>query len=481
MICLTENFRTDVKDFVTLLSANACDIRKSILSLQFWIRSGGGILEERPLTLCRRNSRNVQLVCCEDGPDSKNNPKNTKKKCINLPKCDTGCAETLFGLKNIFSPSDDLFSFLKHKMTTKEDWHKLIQLLTEFQMRNVDFLYSNLEFILPLPVDVIPETKNLCGSSVTVDSSTATKSMKCNPRKHSEGEKPLKKSPKKKQKKKIITLDDSDLFDTELEFPDELMNLSLVSSSSNSQESKARDKPSSPEKKKLNRCLDSNIQSIPCSPKTPAEKKCSALVSDCLNSLTEFMDNMSFLDALLTDIREQKEHGKNDFSWTNGKVKSGLCDEFSLESNDGWTSQSSGELKAAVEALSFAKCSSTISKALETSLNPCKKLGRDPTSDLTFYVSQMRNNVHFSHSAANLDNAWKRIAVIKSVCSSRTLLYVGNRQASTIEYLPTLRNICRTEKLKEQGKSKRRFLHYFEGIHLDIPKETVKTLAADFP
>uniref|UniRef100_A0A2K5I3M7 AAA+ ATPase domain-containing protein n=1 Tax=Colobus angolensis palliatus TaxID=336983 RepID=A0A2K5I3M7_COLAP len=430
-----------------------------------WEAKWGGFLELRS-----GNSRNVQLVCSGHGLDNKICPKNTKKKCIDLPKCDSGCAETLFGLKNIFSPSEDLFSFLKHKITTKEEWHKLIQLLTEFQMRNVDFLYSNLEFILPLPVDTIPETKNFCGSSVTVDASTATRSMNCLARKHSEREQPLKKSQKKKQKKTLVILDDSDLFDTDLDFPDESIRLSPVSPSSNSEESKARDKGSNPETKK----------SIPCPPKTTAEKKCSALVSRCLNSLSEFMDNMSFLDALLTDVREQNEYGRNDFSWTNGKVKSGLCDEFSLESNDGWTSQSSGELKAAAEALSFTKCSSTISKALET-LNSCKKLGRDPTNDLTFYISQKRNNVYFSQSAANLDNAWKRIAVIKSVFSSRSLLYVGNRQASIIEYLPTLRNICKTEKLKEQGKSKRRFLHYFEGIHLDISKETVNTLAADFP
>ena len=44
----------NVKDFVTLLTANTCDIRKSILYLQFWIRSGGGFLEERPLSLCRK-------------------------------------------------------------------------------------------------------------------------------------------------------------------------------------------------------------------------------------------------------------------------------------------------------------------------------------------------------------------------------------------------------------------------------------------
>ncbi|XP_054544727.1 ATPase family AAA domain-containing protein 5 isoform X2 [Talpa occidentalis] len=473
MICLTENFRTDIKDFVTLLTANTCDIRKSILYLQFWIRSGGGFLEERPLSLCRGNSRSVQLVCSEDDPYSKNNPKNAKRNLTDLPKCDTGCVETLFGLKNIFSPSEDLFSFLKHKIRTKEEWHKLIQLLTEFQMQNVDFLYSNLEFILPLPVAVIPETENFGSSSVSVDTSIGTKNMKCHTRKDSEGEQPLKKSQKKKHKKKIVTLDDSDLFDTELDFFDEHISLSPAPPSSNSEENRVSDMESNPETEKLNK-------SISRLPKTPAEKKCSALISHCLNSLTEFMDNMSFLDALLTDVRERKEFSKNDFSWTNGKVKSGLCDEFSLESNDGWISQSSRELKASVEALSFTKCSSTISKALET-LNSCKKLERDPSEELTLNVSQRRNNVYFSQSAANLDSAWKRIAVIKSVFSSRSLLNLGNRQASITEYLPTLRNICRTEKLKEQGKNKRRFLHYLEGIHLNISKETVSTLAAGFP
>lgn len=478
-ICLTENFRTDIKDFVTLLTANTCDVRKSILYLQFWIRSGGGFLEERPLSFCRGNSRNVQLVCSEDDPDSKNNPKNTKRNPPDLPKCDTGCAETLFGLKNIFSPSEDLFSFLKHKIRTKEAWHNLIQLLTEFQMRNIDFLYSNLEFILPLPVDIIPETENFGGPSVSVDTSEATQNMKCLARKHSEGEKPLKKSQKKKHKKKMVILDDSDLFDTELIFSDEFINLSPASSS-NPEESKARDKESNPETKKLNNCLESNAESIP-RPKTPAEKQCSALVSHCLSSLTEFVDNMSFLDALVTGVKDQKERGESDFGWTSGKLKSGLCDEFSLESRDGWTPQSSGELKAAVEALSFTKCSSTISKALETSLNSCRKLGSDPTKELTFYVSQKRGNERFSQSAVNLDSAWKRMAVIKSVFSSRSLLNLGNRQAGITEYLPTLRNICRTEKLKEQGKSKRRFLHYLEGIHLNISKETMNTLAAGFP
>ncbi|CAH6785810.1 Atad5 [Phodopus roborovskii] len=473
VICLVENFRTDLKDFVTLLTANSCDIRKSILYLQFWIRSGGGILEERPLSQCGGNSRN-ELICSEDGTGAKINSKNSRRNRVALPKCDTGCTEALFGLKNIASPSQDLFSFLKHKITAKEEWHKFIQLLTEFHMQKIDVLYSNLEFILPLPVTVIPEVKDAYGFPVTTEAS-APGSMEHLLRKQSEDQL-LKKSQKKKQKK-MVTLDDSDLFDTGLDFSDELNSLSSVPSSA-LEDVTSRNREGNPETQTQSKCFTSD--SVPQPPKTPAEKKCSVLISHCLNSLTEFMENMSFLDALLTNAGERNELGKNPFHWTSGKVKSGLCDEFSIESRDGWAPWSSEELKATAEALSFTKCSSSISKALE-SLNSHKYLGSDAVSKLSFCVSQRCSNVCFRQSAANLNNADKRMAVIKRVFSSRSLLSVGNKQASIIDYLPTLRNICRTEKLKEQGKNKRRFLHYFEGIHLDIPEEAVTALADDFP
>ncbi|CAO2644458.1 ATPase family AAA domain-containing protein 5 [Lemmus lemmus] len=473
VICLVENFRTDLKDFVTLLTANACDIRKSILYLQFWIRSGGGILEERPLSYCQGNSRNIP-VCCEDGSDPKINSKNSRRNRIAVPRCDTGCAEALFGLKNIASPSQDLISFLKHKITTKEEWHKFVQLLTEFHMQKIDLLYSNLEFILPLPVTVIPEVKDAHGFPVTTEAS-APGSMKNLPRMKSEDQ-PLKKSQKRKQKK-MVTLDDSDLFETGLDFSDELTSLSPIPSSA-LDDLTSRDREGNPETQTHNRGFTSD--SVPRPPNTAAEKKCCMLISHCLNSLTEFMENMSFLDAVLADSGDQNELGRKPFYWTSGKVKSGLCDEFSIESRDGWVLQRSEELKATAEALSFSKCSSTISKALE-SLNSCKHLGRDAVNELTFCVSQRCSDVCFRQSAANLDNADKRMAVIKRVLSSRSLLNVGNKQASITDYLPALRNICRTEKLKEQGRNKRRFLHYFEGIHLDIPEDTVTALAADFP
>ncbi|NWZ64138.1 ATAD5 protein, partial [Acrocephalus arundinaceus] len=48
-LCLAENLRTDVKDLAALLTTNNCDIRQSVLYLQFWVRSGGGCLKEKHL------------------------------------------------------------------------------------------------------------------------------------------------------------------------------------------------------------------------------------------------------------------------------------------------------------------------------------------------------------------------------------------------------------------------------------------------
>ena len=42
LLCLAENTRTDPRDVSTMLSLNGCDIRQSLLHLQYWTRSSGG-------------------------------------------------------------------------------------------------------------------------------------------------------------------------------------------------------------------------------------------------------------------------------------------------------------------------------------------------------------------------------------------------------------------------------------------------------
>ncbi|NXA85641.1 ATAD5 protein, partial [Melanocharis versteri] len=473
-LCLAENLRTDEMDLAALLTTNNCDIRQSVLYLQFWVRSGGGCLKEK--RLAPHGGEETRKADNVIHPAKSNNSKVDLSQADDahlqeFPKCDTGCVETLLGLKNILLPSEDLFTFLKHKITTMEEWNKLMQLLTEFQMKHVDFVYSNLELILPLPVQVLSNqseaSKSILERTTIVSSKNRSTKSSCSGKSS-----PGKRSKKTKTQKRLEILDDSDLFDSELNYSAEFITLPSDSPKSCGEMNKKESK------------LLVHKEQKEVKTKTSANEKRSAVVSQCLNSLTEFVENMSFLDCCVnTNTREPLEFSKNEeFHWTNAKIRNGLCDEFSTENTDWWSSQSCSEIKAAIEALSFTRSSVKISQNLESVLSTSKTPESDQLKVLTLPVSNTRNCISFSQSADSSihTKAQKRLAVIKTVFS-RSPLNLGNKQASTLEYLPTLRSICRSEKLKEQGKTKRRFLHYLEGIHLEIPRQMINGLSLDFP
>ncbi|NXL28595.1 ATAD5 protein, partial [Glaucidium brasilianum] len=469
VLCLAENLRTDVKDLAALLTTNNCDIRQSVLYLQFWVRSGGGFLKDKCLAYHDETNKAGDVIHSEKTTDLKMDCSQADACLAKFPKCDTGCVETLLGLKNILLPSEDLFTFLKHKNRTMEKWNKLIQLLTEFQMKKVDFIYSNLEVILPLPVQVLSnqsEASNSLTERTTIVSSKNRSTNSC--RKSSPG----KKSKKPKKQKRLVILDDSELFDTGLNYSAEFITLPSGSATSCAEVNKEESK------------LLMNKEEKEIKTKASANEKRSTVGFRCLNSLTEFVENMSFLDCCVnTNTKEPLEFSRDEgFNWTNGKIKNGLCDEFSIENTDWWSSQSCSEIKAAIEALSFNKCSLSISQNLESSLSTSKTPESDELEGLTLHISNTRNHVSFSQSADSSihKKAQERLAVIRTVFS-RSPSNLGNKQASILEYLPTLRSICRSEKLKEQGKTKRRFLHYLEGIHLEIPRQIISGLSLDFP
>ncbi|XP_065503993.1 ATPase family AAA domain-containing protein 5 [Caloenas nicobarica] len=468
-LCLAENLRTDVKDLAALLTTNNCDIRQSVLYLQFWVRSGGGFLKDK--RLAHRGGDETDeadhVIHSEKTTDSKMDFSQADARLQEFPKCDMGCVETLLGLKNILLPSEDLITFLQHKTTTMERLNKLTQLLTEFQMKKVDFIYSNLELVLPLPVRVLSNQSDSSNSILEKTNVISSKNRSTDS--HCSGKSSTGiKSKKTKNQKRLVTLDDSDLFDTGLNYSAEFITLPSDSPPSCAEVNKEESKLLMNKEEKET--------------KTSAKEKRSAPVFQCLNSLTEFVENMSFLDCCVnTNTKEPLEFSKDEgFNWTNGKIKNGLCDEFSIENTDWWSSQSCSEIKAAIEALSFNKCSVNILQNLESSLS--KTPDSDQLEGLTLHISNTRNDVSFSQSADSsvYKKAQKRLAVIRTVFS-RSPLNLGNKQASVLEYLPTLRSICRSEKLKEQGKTKRRFLHYLEGIHLEIPRQMINGLCLDFP
>ncbi|NWS94674.1 ATAD5 protein, partial [Mionectes macconnelli] len=471
-LCLAENLRTEGKDLAALVTTNNCDIRKCVLHLQFWVTSGGGCLKEKHLAHHGEETSEADDAIHSRSDDSKvDSSPGADARLQEPPKCDTGCVETLLGLQNILLPSEDLFTFLKHRITTMEEWNKLMQLLTEFQMKQVDFIYSNLELLLPLPMQVLSNqseaSKSALERTTTVSSKNRSTSSSCSGKSN-----PGKRSKNTKAPKRLDALDDSDLFDTELNYSSEFITLPV-------------DSPvSCAEMKKKESKLLVNREEKGVQTKTSTSDKRSALVFQCLSSLSEFVENMSFLDCCVsTNTREPLEFSRDEeFHWTNAKIRDGLCDEFSIENTDWWSSQSSSEVKAAIEALSFHKCAVNISQNLESLWSTRKTPPSDQLEGLTLHISNTRNGVSFSQSAdpSIHQKAHKRLAVIRTVFS-RSPLNLGNKQASILEYLPTLRSICRSEKLKEQGKTKRRFLHYLEGIHLEIPRQTINGLSLDFP
>ncbi|NXP28148.1 ATAD5 protein, partial [Scytalopus superciliaris] len=473
-LCLAENLRTDGKDLAALLTTNNCDIRKSVLCLQFWVRSGGGCLKEKRLAHHggEEASKADDATRSENGNSKVHFSPGDGAHPQELPKCDTGCVETLLGLKNILLPSEDLFTFLKHKITTMEEWNKLVQLLTEFQTKQVDFIYSNLELLLPLPVQVLSNqseaSKSVLERTTTVCSKTRSPNSSCSGKSS-----PGKRSKKTKTQKRRDVLDDSDLFDTELNYSAEFITLPSDSPT-----------PCAEMNKKESKSLANKEEKEVKTKTSKANGKRSALVFQCLNSLTEFVENMSFLDCCVsTNTKEPLEFSKDEeFCWANAKIRNGLCDEFSIENTDWWSSQSCSEVKAAVEALSFHKCSVDVSQTLESFLSTSKTPESDQLEGLTLHISNARSAVSFSQSADSSihKKAQKRLAVIRTVFS-RSPLNLGNKQASILEYLPTLRSICRAERLKEQRKTKRRFLHYLEGIHLEIPRQMINGLSLEFP
>lgn len=243
-------------------------------------------------------------------------------------------------------------------------------------MKNIDFIYNNLEFILPLPVNIFSEPTQMTNPTYNMitDCSSNNKLL---------GNDCLKKTSQIKEAKQtkhlrnMVLLDDSDLFESELNYSG---FITLPS-----------DMPSSEEKDRLKSATDdTKIQSN----EKPTKAKSSALTLQCLNSLSEFVDNMSHLDCCLNSkmMAAKQSCRYEEFMWTKGKIKNGLSDELSVEYNDWWSSQSSSELKATAEALSFNKCSKNISKTMESCV--------DELEGFSLHISRETANLYFGHSAA---------------------------------------------------------------------------------
>ncbi|KAK5914180.1 hypothetical protein CgunFtcFv8_008639 [Champsocephalus gunnari] len=457
LLCLTEDVRTDVPDISALLRLNGCDIRQSLLQLQFWTRSAGGRHLTRPLT--------------HTGKSELKQEADEEAAGVTLPPCESGCTESMLGLLNV-EPERDMWELLRGPGEETLRW----ELLTHCKHRGVDLLYSNMETLLPLPHTQLttstykpepsvpaaqehPADPKELPSHTTYYILQTSESADC-----SEDSSPVKMSNRMKKNKKRHCLPERDGLNSDSESEDGFLSLC-----------KPQGAPQA--KEEVKETLVS--QKVKRKPLTPEERLKSLPVSQCLDSIADFFDNMSYMDSLLVGGDERRN-----MSSLGAVLKDGMTDESRLESDsESWMrAERIMEIPAAVEALSFNRCRAAAVEAWRRAQQLQGELGEQAAAELTLPVAAHCEGYSFTQDGpCQPQMAQRRREVMDSLMFRGVSGTLGNRPAAALDYLPTLRTVCRSEQLKEQGKVKRRFLHYLEAIHLGLDKTTLQLLAEDFP
>ncbi|XP_035035999.1 ATPase family AAA domain-containing protein 5 [Hippoglossus stenolepis] len=470
LLCLAEDMRTDLSDISSLLRLNGCDIRQSLLQLQFWTRSAGG----------RHVTNNAGLKPETDGEATETSVPAA------LPPCDTGCTESRLGLLNI-EPERDIWELLKSQSLEEAVcW----ELLMDCRRRGVDLLYSNMEKLLPLPltqltapirkpeksvsesqdhpsVDPKKQPSSTCLPSDTLLSHArllhVADSGDC-----SDDGSPIKVSNRMKKNKRRHCVPGQDGLDSDSDSEESFLSLSKPQGDPQAKE-EVKERLVSVMVKRKQLTSEERMKSLP--------------VSQCLASIADFLDNMSYLDS---SLHVHPEGGDNHRRMTpvGAVVKDGMTDESRVETDRGsWeTGERVLEIQAAVEALSFHRCRCSAAEAWDKAQQLEGELGHEAAGELTLPVAPHREGYSFSQEGPCQPQLVQvRREVMEGLMLKGVVGTLGNRPAAALDYLPVLRTICRSEQLKEKGKVKRRFLHYLDAIHLGLDKTTLQRLAEDFP
>lgn len=125
-------------------------------------------------------------------------------------------------------------------------------------------------------------------------------------------------------------------------------------------------------------------------PLTPEERLKSLPVSQCLQSLGEFFDNLSCMDSMLGDPPKDLRAG--------ALVKDGMTDEARDETDRGsWMiRERSLEITAAVEALSFKKCCISAAEAWDKAKQFEGRLREEAEAELTLPVAAHRDSCSYT-------------------------------------------------------------------------------------
>lgn len=205
------------------------------------------------------------------------------------------------------------------------------------------------------------------------------------------------------------------------------------------------------------------------------------LVFQHLTCIAKFFDNMSFLDAYLQrPSLSGTGHCKPEpLGWMGGTLKDSLLD-LPREEQIGQSFENSSQILAIVEGLAFVQCRTELSRIWTEAARLREKLSSERWEQITCALSLPSDKktlklCHCKFCAPS--RVQKRKEIVSILISSKKVCCHSNKSALSMDYLPTLRSICRSERVKEQHSFRRS--HYLSSLHL--PRSVLELMALDFP
>lgn len=266
---------------------------------------------------------------------------------------------------------------------------KCWDLLSKVHRMGVDLLYSNMESLLPLPTRPLPQStlKSQSAPNPQSQPEKVPQTVRIEVLEElSNDSSPLKVSSRMRGRKKL-GMSNKDVFQSDSESEDDFLSLPKTS----------RDPAQSSNVEAAN--LSVNVpEAAPIKLRhivlSEAERKKSKPVTQCLSSLAEYMDHMSFLDSSLhyQPLQAEGSCRPQDFGWTGAKVKSGMTDDIRFECVSRVKGVSVDEISAALGHLSFKKCKAVVSEAWDRAQQLEEEIKREAEEELTLPVAPHRDS-----------------------------------------------------------------------------------------
>lgn len=263
------------------------------------------------------------------------------------------------------------------------------ELLANSKRRGVDLLYSNFETLLPLPLTQLitstfkPE-QSVCALQhrPSVNPSHARSPHTAESADCSDDGSPIKMSSRMRKSKKRHSLPDQDGLHSDSDSEDGFLSLC---------------KPQGAPQAKGGVKESLVSETVKRKPLTPEERVKSLPVSQCLESIADFLDDMSYMDSSLRVRPEGGDHPRG-MSPAGAVVKDGMTDESRVETAGGSWERGEHvlEIPAAVEALSFHKCRVSVAEAWNKVQQLEGEVGREATAELTLPVAAHREGYSFT-------------------------------------------------------------------------------------